>query len=110
MGPDELAKVYEELAHTDSDEMDFGVTRPPEKRERGRTISADAMGELQDMVNAFIAARLAYHWDHAPEGRSGIGPSVIKAEVRITVDDVHIVPDPDQRPWYFVDGGTRYDA
>jgi len=108
MNAEEAQKMLDDLAHMDSDEMDFMVTR--EDQTPGRTISAEALDEFRTAIDAFIYGRLMYHWNRKPGGRDAVGPSVIRAEVRLTVDDVHIVPKPDARPWYVIDGGTRLDA
>ena len=105
---DDVLAMYRDMVEGESVEMDFRVVR--EKQEPGRTISAEALRELELTVNAFIAARIEHHWDKKPKGKAAVGPSVITAEVRITVDDVHIVPYPDARPWYVVDGNSRLDA
>jgi hypothetical protein len=101
----DIEAMYREMVESKSDEMDFMVTR--EKREPGRTISAEALHELELVVNAFITARLEHHWDRKPKGRNDVGPTMIKAEVRVTIDNVHVVPDPSERPWYVIDGGNR---
>lgn len=101
-------QMYESLRNEpNADEMDFIVQRPPEKRRVGETISAEALDEFQTAVNTFIAARMEYHWKQREGGMKAMGPSVIKAEVRITIDDVHIEPHPDQRPWFVIDGQKR---
>jgi hypothetical protein len=108
MKPAEIAEMLRAMEEGDSDEMDFVVTR--EKQEVGRTISEEALASLQATVNSFIEARILHHWKAKPDGVRDVGPSVIKAEVRLTVDGMHIVPDPDARPWWVIDGQRRLDA
>jgi hypothetical protein len=104
----DVLDMYRDMVDGKGDEMDFRVVR--EKKEHGRTISAEALQELEMTVNAFIQARIEHHWAKKPNGRADVGPTIIKAEVRITVDGVHVEPDPDQRPWYVIDGSRRLDV
>jgi hypothetical protein len=94
--------IYAAMVATESDEMDFYVKR--ETRQPDTTLSAYAMEALQTEVYDFIHARIAAHWDKLN------GHQLIRAEVRITVDDQHIVPDEAIRPWWVIDGNRRLDA
>jgi hypothetical protein len=104
----QIREMIESMRTGKSDSMDFVVTR--EKKEPGRTISAEALRELQGTIDAFVEARIMHHWDAKPNGTKDVGPSTIRAEVKITIDDFHIEPAPDERPWFIIDGNGRLDA
>lgn len=95
------SEMFEVLRHEpDADEMDFMVRRPPEKRRAGQTISKEALDEFTTAIDTFILARLQYHWEAREGGFKAEGPAVIRAEVRIHIDDVHRVPSDESRPWF----------
>jgi len=104
--PEEILRdrkaIFQAMVEAESDEMDFLVKR--ETRQPDQTLSALAMEALEVEVNDFIRARIMAHWDKVN------GHQMIRAEVKITIDDYHIVPDEDIRPWWVIDGNRRLDA
>lgn len=105
--PVNLKDMYAQLRDSTSDAMDFTVTRAEDLRKPGETISAEALADLTQTVNAFIGARIEHHWLAREGGIAAVGPSSITAEIRITIDGVHVTPEPDARPWYVIDGNLR---
>ncbi len=106
-----MLQMYESLRTEDgADEMDFEVNRLPEHRAAGQTVSQEALDELTQAVKTFITARIMYHWQHHEGGTKSVGPAVIRASVKMTVDGVSSRPAPDRRPWYVLDGNRRLDG
>jgi hypothetical protein len=93
--------MYDALkAEAGLDSMDFIVTRGPEKQKPGQTFSAEALADLTAAIGTFIGARVVHHWEAKDGGYAAVGPSVIRAEVRLTIDDAHVEPSEERRPWY----------
>ena len=107
MKTDEREKMFSDLATTkDADVMDFVMTRKPEV---GKTFSADALDEYIQTVQDFIVARIRYHWPKDNEGFDPAkpGPSNIKVELKVTIDDESYPPLAVAKPWYVIDGTNR---
>lgn len=107
MTTQEREKMFADLATTaGADEMDFVMTRKPEVN---KTFSADALDEYMQTVQDYILARIRYHWPKDGEefDPAKPGPSNIKVELKVTIDDVHYPPDDKARPWYVIDGTNR---
>ncbi len=100
-------EVFTALRNGESDTMMFHISR--ENPQDGRTFSKEALEAYLENIRLFVVARMMAHWEN-PEDASKPGPQVLTTEVRVTVDGLHVEPDPDQMPWYGlpVDGSARF--
>ena len=99
--------MFADLATTKKgDEMDFVMTRQPEVN---KTFSSDALDEYIQTVQDYIVARIRYHWPKEGDDFDPAkpGPSNIKVELKVTIDDEHYPPFLTERPWYVIDGTNR---
>lgn len=105
MNTQDVEQMLKDMRDGKSDEFDLVINR--DKRELGKTISAEALDELNFAAETFIRARIMHHWEAKPKGLDDVGPFNIKVSMKVTIDDESYRPEPEDRPWFIIDGSRR---
>lgn len=98
-------ELFHQMMDTASDEMDFVIERVTEP---DKTFSAEAVDELLYAMRLFVGARIAARFRDRGPGAPGV--SNLRVSVSLTLDGERIIPSPDMRPWYALDGFNRRAA
>jgi hypothetical protein len=97
-------ELYAEMMKTESDSMDFVMTREPTP---GKTFSEDALVQFCEAVASFARARIHAKWKR--QGDAGLA-SAMTVSIRVTLDNESVDVPFSERPYYRVDGMRRVEA